>query len=185
MYICWSDGTVSSFFKIISFKWLGREGIGHPSLSVVPHKRNEQFLHETHLDCSCANELSSSQHVVASHPRLQVDGPVDDVKEDVRSRKDDPRVLVYGVCVYPDVHVTSGWLHLACDLWVIQCHLGQYSLLATTVLWHPIMSCGVGIYRPVASNLGVDHHLVWVANATCTRQLSKSDKKRKIISEKS
>lgn len=73
--------------------------------------------------------------------------------------------------VDPNVHVASGWLHLACDLRVIQCHLGQHTLLAAAVLWHPIIPCGVHIHRPVASDLGVDHHLIRVANATCTRQL--------------
>lgn len=107
------------------------------------------------------------------HPGLRVDGPVDDVKEDVRSRKHNPGVLVYGVGVYPNVHVASGWLHLVGDLRVIQCHLGQHSLLAAAVLWHPIIPCGVDIHRPVSSDLGVDHHLIGVANATCTRQLER------------
>lgn len=105
------------------------------------------------------------------HLWLRVDGPVDDIKEDVSSRKDNPRVLVYGVSVYPNVHVAPGWLHLARNLWVIQRHLSQHSLLAAAVLRHPIIPCGVDIYRPVASDLGVYHHLVRVANAACTRQL--------------
>lgn len=104
---------------------------------------------------------------------LRVDGPVDDVKEDVRTRKDNPRVLVYGMGVYPNVHVASGRLHLACDLRVVQCHLGQDSLLAAAILWHPIIPCGIDIHRPIASDLGVNHHLVWIADATSTRQLER------------
>lgn len=52
-------------------------------------------------------------------PMLQVNGPVDDVKEDVRSRKDNPRVLVYGMRIYPNVHVASGRFHLSCNLGVV------------------------------------------------------------------
>lgn len=107
------------------------------------------------------------------HLWLRVDGPVDDVKEDVSSRKDNPRVFVYGVGVYPNVHVAPGWLHLAGNLWVIERHLSQHSLLAAAVLRHPIIPCGVDIHSPIASDLGVYHHLVRVANAACTRQLSK------------
>lgn len=57
-------------------------------------------------------------------PGLRVDGPVDDVKEDVRPGKHNPRVLVYGVGVYPNVHVAPGRLHLARNLRIIQRHLG-------------------------------------------------------------
>lgn len=110
------------------------------------------------------------------HPALWVDGPVDDVKEDVRSRKHNPRVLVYGVGVYPNVHVASGRLHLARNLRVIQCHLGQHSLMAAAILWHPIISCGIHVHRPIASDLGVDHHLIRVADATGTRQLERGGK---------
>lgn len=111
------------------------------------------------------------------HLCLWIDGPVDDIKEDVCSWKDNSRVLVYGMGVYPYVHIAPGWLHLACDLWVIQCHLGQHSLLAATVLWHPIISCVVDIQGPVACDLWIDHHLVGVANSTCTRQLCTWGKK--------
>lgn len=111
--------------------------------------------------------------VAPLRPGLRVDGPVDDVKEDVRTRKDNPRVLVYGVGIYPNVYIASGRLHLACDLRVVQCHLGQDSLLAAAILRHPIIPCGVDIHRPIASDLGVDHHLVWVADATGTRQLER------------
>lgn len=104
---------------------------------------------------------------------LRVDGPVDDVKEDVRTGKDNPRVLVYGVGVYPNVHVASGRLHLACDLWVVQCHLSQDSLLAAAILWHPIIPCGVDIHGPVASDLGVYHHLIRVADTAGARQLER------------
>lgn len=126
-------------------------------------------------------ELLESHHGRLSlslllHPGLRVDGPVDDVEEDVRPWKHNSRVLVYGVGVYPNVHVASGWLHLARELRVIQCHLRQHSLLAAAVLWHPIIPCGVDIHRPVASDLGVDHHLIRVANATSTRQLERNIK---------
>lgn len=105
---------------------------------------------------------------------LRVDGPVDDVKEDVRAGKHHPRVLVYGVCVYPNVHVASGWFHLSCDLGVVQRHLGQDSLLPAPVFRHPVIPCSVGIHRPVASDLGVDHHLVRIADATGAWQLEGS-----------
>lgn len=108
----------------------------------------------------------------ASSP-LRVDGPIDDVEEDVRTRKQNPRVLVYGVGVDPDVHVASGWPDLACDLRVIQGNLGQHPIPATAVLRHPIIPRCVDIHGPVASDLGVDHHLVRVANAARTRQLER------------
>lgn len=169
--------------KLFSFKWLGREGSGH--LSVIgPHASYEQFLC-LKMQCyfpalpqmSRAPGVSSRTSLAEDpllHPGLRVDGPVDDVKEDVRSGKHNPRVLVYGVGVYPNVHVASGWLHLAGDLRVVQRHLGHHSLLAAAVLWHPIIPCGVDIHRPVASDLGVNHHLIRVADATCTRQLGEA-----------
>lgn len=107
------------------------------------------------------------------HPSLWVYGPVDDVKENVCSGKNNPRVLVYGVGVDPDVNITSGCLHLACDLRVVQRHLGQNSFLAATIFRHPIVSCGVDIHGPVPGDLWVDHHLVRVADATRARQLHK------------
>lgn len=125
------------------------------------------------------NELLESHHgrhlqrIYFCIQGLRVDGPIDDVKQDVRSGKHNPRVLVDGVGVYPNVHVASGRLHLARDLRVVQRHLGQHSILATAVLWHPIIPRGVHIHGPVASDLGVDHHLVRVANAACTRQLER------------
>lgn len=117
----------------------------------------------------------TKQHFM--HHRLQVDGPVDDVKKDVGSRKDDPWVLVYGMGVYPDVHVASRCLHLACDLWVVQCHLGQNSFLAAPVFWQPIISCDVDICGPISSDLGVDHHFIRVANAACTWKLAKNTRR--------
>lgn len=152
-----------------------------PNLSVVPMHLMSSFSvwkasNVMLCSCSLTNESRLSQRIYFCTPGLWVDGPVDDVKEDVRSREHNPRVLVYGVGVYPNVHVASGWLHLACDLRVIQRHLGQHSLLAAAVLWHPIIPCGVYVHRPVASDLGVDHHVVGVANAACTRQLEKRQK---------
>lgn len=73
--------------------------------------------------------------------------------------------------VYPNVHVASGRLHLACDLRVIQRHLGNHPLLTASVLRHPIIPGGVDIHGPVAGDLGVDHHLIGVPDATCARQL--------------
>lgn len=173
---------LTAIFKLFSFKWLGQEGNGHQSVN-GPHASYEQFLCLKSRHFILAFSHTSQASGVSSwttlaedlflHPGLWVDGPVDDVKEDVRSGKHNPRVLVYGVGVYPNVHVASVWLHLACDLRVIQCHLGQHSLLAAAVLWHPIIPCGVHIHRPVAGDLGVDHHLIRVANATCTRQLER------------
>lgn len=73
--------------------------------------------------------------------------------------------------VYPDVNVTSGGLYSVCNLWVIQSHLSQNLLLAATVFWHPIVSGGVHIHGPISGDLGVNHHLVWVSDATRARQL--------------
>lgn len=167
-------------FKLLSFKWLGQEGNGPQSVS-GPHASYEQFLCPKSIICDVMFLLLNKQVATLNedlllHPGLWVDGPVDDVKEDVRSRKHNPRVLVYGVGVYPNVHVASGWLHLACDLRVIQRHLSKHSLLAAAVLWHPIIPCGVYVHRPVASDLRVDHHLIRVANAACTRQLERRQK---------
>lgn len=79
--------------------------------------------------------------------------------------------------VDPDVNVTSGCLHLACDLRVVQRHLGQDPFLAAPVLWHPVVSCGVDVHGPVSSDLWVDHHLIGVANATRARQLGQKTTK--------
>lgn len=92
------------------------------NLSVVPMHLKCSSLSEKH-QCYFPAPVSSWTTLtedLSLHPGLQVDGPVDDVKEDVRSRKHDPGVLVYGVGVYPNVHVASGWPHLACHLRVIQ-----------------------------------------------------------------
>lgn len=160
-------------FKLFSFKWLGQEGNGHQSVN-GPHASFEQLL------CPSLPPLLFDKWVkllmdedLLLHPGLWVDGPVDDVKEDVRSGKHNPWVLVYSVGVYPNVHVASRWLNLACELRVIQCHLGQHSLLTAAVLWHPVIPRGVDIHRPVSSDLGVDHHLIGVANTTCARQLGR------------
>lgn len=83
--------------------------------------------------------------------------------------------------VYPDVNITSGGLHAACNLWVIQSHLSQNLLLATTVFWHPIVSGGVHIHGPIPGDLGVDHHFVRVSDATRARQLSKEAVNIKVV----
>lgn len=171
-----------SFFRLLTCKWLGQEGNDHQFVNAPPRHLMSGFCHRKAVSNPAFTQTSrapgvSSQRTFADdlllHPLLQVDGPVDDVKEDVRSGKHHPGVLVYGVRVYPNVHIASGWLHLACNLRVVQRHLGQHSLLAPAVLWHPIIPRGVHIHRPVASDLGVYYHLIGVANAACTRQLQK------------
>lgn len=117
--------------------------------------------------------MDSTVDVALLYPMLQVNGPVDDVEEDVRPRKDNPRVLVYGMCIYPNVHVASGRFHLPCNLGVVKCHLGQHSLLPAPVFRHPIITCSVHIHGPIASDLGVNHHLIWIADATGTRELER------------
>lgn len=87
--------------------------------------------------------------------------------------------------VYPNVHIAPGRLHLPCNLGVIQRHLGQHSLLAATVLRHPISPCGVDIHGPVACDLGVNHHLVRVANAARTRQLRRKRNVKKCADDMS
>lgn len=77
--------------------------------------------------------------------------------------------------VYPNVHVAPGWLHVACELRIIQCHLSQHSLWAAAILRHPIIPGAVDVHRPVAGDLGVYHHVVRVPDATCARQLCGQD----------
>lgn len=110
-------------------------------------------------------------NVTLPHPVLGVDGPVDDVEEDVGTGKDNPGVLVNSVGVDPNVHVASGRLHLPCDLRVVQSHLSQHLLLTSAVFWNPVISRAVNIDGAIAGDLAVDHHLVWIADATGARQL--------------
>lgn len=178
--LCVSSSFINSF---VLRGWVEKAMV--PNLLMVPMHLTCSFWvwkasNAMLFSCSSTNEPSSWSLIINDshknlllHPWLQVDGPIDDVKEDVRSRKHNPWVLVYGMGVYPNVHIASGWLHLACNLRVIQWHLGQHSILATAVLWHSIIPCVVYIHGPVASDLGVDHHLVRVANAACTRQLER------------
>lgn len=81
---------------------------------------------------------------------LGVDGPVYDVEEDVRPWKDDPGVLVNGVCVDPDIAISAG-AHVARHLVSLHGQLHQHALvLHSILLWHAIVPCSVGIHLAVA-----------------------------------
>lgn len=97
---------------------------------------------------------------------LRVNRPVDDVEKDVRSRKDDPGVLVYGMCVNPDTAVGPG-ANMACHLVRLHGQFSQHPFSSHSILlWHSIVSCGVDIHFTVA----VRHH-ARMNYATSTWQL--------------
>lgn len=97
---------------------------------------------------------------------LGVDGPVDDVKEDVGSWEDDPGVLVYGVRVDPDVAVGPR-ADVAGHLVVLHYQFSQNPFPSDAVLfWHAVVSGGVDVHLTVAGG-----HQPGVGHSTGTRQL--------------
>lgn len=81
---------------------------------------------------------------------LGVDGPVDDVEEDVTPRKHDPGVPIYGVCVNPDIAVGAG-ANMTGDLVTLHRQLHQHPLLFHPILlWHAVVPCCVDVHLTVA-----------------------------------
>lgn len=114
----------------------------HPSTGTSVNHCSSREADVSHFYQKCSD---------LGHPSvLGVDRPVDDVEEDVGSRKEDPGVLVYGMCVDPDAVVGAG-ANMTGDLVILHSQLHQHPLpLHPVLFWHAVVPCCVGIHLAVA-----------------------------------